>query len=424
MDTYKYKTLSHMIFKKISLLFGTVITSISISYANTDLHFLSLSDIHLNIEQDQVMQVDPSGYNPGNDMDMNTFSEIMRLIKENIFIRKDKPDFVLYLGDMVGHESLEGINRVKFVTENETRVFKTLLKTFPNTPIINVFGNNDSPEKNYGDYVYSDTSPYTIAMDSGFKNGFLSTGLICNEELKSQKTTVPCLIDKNPNLGCFSIKLQNKLIFIGLNSVMFSPNHNAETDKINAQIKFLTKELKRAKNNNISVLLGMHIPVGKNVYDGSSFWSLQYKKEFLKLVSKYADQIKGILVGHTHMEEFKIIKTANKNIGEYFTAGLSTSHGNSPSVKLFNITNSNDDWAINNYTTYQIHKSQGRLSFSKYYDFANEYCQKFNFNDDINNCLENINFEDILPKYTVNNPNYMTYKAKDPNAFYVNATGK
>lgn len=77
----------------------------------------------------------------------------------------------------------------------------------------------------------------------------------------------------------------------------------------------------------------------------------------------------------------------------------------------------NDEWIIQNYTTYQIHDN--KLSFSKYYDFFTTYCQASNHTKKINDCLYSINFDDTLPQYTVNNPNYSNYPAKSSNAFFV-----
>jgi len=392
--------------------------------AKESLNFLSIADIHLNREQSNSMEIDPPGYNAGNDMDYKIFPPLMKLLKDS-FSSSEAPklDFIINFGDMVGHQVPAGISRVKFVTENETKIFQTLLELFPGTPIITIFGNNDSPEKNYGNYTVGKISPYSIAMNSGFKNGFLSTGVMCNRQSLGQ-SIMPCVIEQNSELGYFSIRLENKLIFIGLNSVIFSPHHKVAGDEVKLQMGFLSKELKLAKQENSSVLIGMHIPAGKNVYDGTVFWNSDYEGDLLTMISNYADQIRGILVAHTHMEEFKIIKMKNKNIGEYFIASLSTSHGNSPAVKSIRITKNRGSWTISNYTAYRIHQPGRQLLFSKYYDFADKYCQNIRFKDNINNCLGNIAFAATLGRFTVNNPYYKDYPAKYPAGFYVNVPAK
>lgn len=105
----------------------------------------------------------------------------------------------------------------------------------------------------------------------------------------------------------------------------------------------------------------------------------------------------------------------------YFTAGVSTSHGNSPSFKVFDLENESSGWNIENYSTYQLHKNKNdTIEVSKFYDFLGTYCsEKDTTFSDINGCLDQIDFDQTLPQYTVNNPNYPTYVARDPTAFYI-----
>ena len=102
---------------------------------------------------------------------------------------------------------------------------------------------------------------------------------------------------------------------------------------------YLKTTLQFAADNLMSVLIAMHIPLGNNVYDGSFFLEMEYQDMVLDTIAPHFDHIIGILVSHTHMEEFKILRLRYDegaiNIGQYFTAGLSTSHGNSPSIKVF-----------------------------------------------------------------------------------------
>ena len=82
----------------------TVLTSLNTVVG--DLNFVSISDIHLNNEQVNIMEMAPSGYNKHNDMDMQTFTDLSNSIKENVGDGKlvSSPTFVLYLGDIVGHQ--------------------------------------------------------------------------------------------------------------------------------------------------------------------------------------------------------------------------------------------------------------------------------------------------------------------------------
>ncbi|MFI3256073.1 MAG: metallophosphoesterase [Psittacicella sp.] len=386
------------------------------------INFITLNDIHLNPYINRLMVIDPKGYNPENDMDRVTYSELQVLIKSNIGSNKliQEPNFIIYLGDAVGHtywykEYLSkqnpskpvDFNRDRFVRDASIGVYKGLLRTFPNTPIIVIFGNNDSFPRDYGIYDDDQLSSYNMAKKAGFKNGFLSTGVMCADN--SFKGI--CVESQNPIYGYFTIKLRKNLELIGLNSVMFSPKHKVIRDQ-EKQIAYLKQNLQYAKAKNISVIIAMHIPVGNNVYKGKAFWNKTYQNKFIDLVRRYSTTIKGILVSHTHMEEFKKLLTPTGYIGEYFTAGLSTSHGNSPSIKQFDLVQNNNNWTIDNYITYQIHNKNNYLTISKYYNFGSTYCSKNTLN--INNCLAGITFQKISPRYTVNNPNHLIAYVEAP----------
>ncbi|PRP61099.1 phosphoesterase, partial [Bacillus halotolerans] len=105
-----------------------------------NINFLTISDIHLNTKQRHAMQIDPSSYDAHNDMDLVTFKQLAGLIKKNTGPDHliPTPQFILYLGDIVGHQSSFSKlfqNREKFVTTNQKEVLSQLQQTFPNTPI-------------------------------------------------------------------------------------------------------------------------------------------------------------------------------------------------------------------------------------------------------------------------------------------------
>ena len=111
-------------------------------------------------------------------------------------------------------------------------------------------------------------------------------------------------------------------------------------------------------------------------------------------------------------------------IGEFFTAALSTSHGNSPSIKIYELGNTIDKWSIHNYITYQFHQKGSEVVLSKYYDFLKTYCNHLQ-NEvtqpkvvNVNSCLSQIQFNQTLLRFTVGNP-YLHENVSDPQAFYV-----
>lgn len=396
------------------------------SYANqtlppvqskNSLQFLTINDIHLNNTTNHQMVIDPNHFNKKNDMDRVVYDKLITTVRDNIGQDKliSQPEFVLYIGDAVGHlHDVPVEQREKFVNDNTIGVYKGLLKMFPHTPIINLFGNNDSFPRDYGVYDFQKKSTYDMAMEAGFKNGFLSSGEFCKDG-----KVYPCIVSQDTKYGYFTLNLRPKLELLGLNSIMFSTEHEVQTGQ-KEQFAYITKQLKMAKEHGKSVIIAMHIPVGHNVYKGKPFWRAEYQQPFVKLLKEYSAQVKGVIVGHTHMEEFKKLKTPTGYLGEYFSAGFSTSHGNSPAVKVFDLSKYNHKWAISNFTTYQIHQAKGEpIKISKYYDFTSTYCKHPNKVHNINNCLADLSYKDIAPRYTVNNPNHPTAKVKDPSAFVI-----
>ena len=416
----------------IKLLLGLALlikASSTIQREKSGLNILTISDIHLNHEQNYTMDIDPLSNNNKNDLDLQTFFELSYVIKQNIGANRlipKHPDIILFLGDAVGH--VWNVNRTQLVDENESIIFTTLQKVFPHTPIINVFGNNDSFEKDYGKFNLHGMSSYTVAMKSGFKNGFLSTGTLCKSERQ-----YPCLFSQNEVQGYFSIKLRKDLMLVVLNTVMLSdyqskwePPIKTNPKIVKTQMKFLETQLKKADTKGMSVLIAMHIPVGRNVYDGTYFWKTPYQATYMELVRKFRNRIIGLLVAHTHKEEFKIVKISTDDlIGQFFTAALSTSHGNSPSIKVYELSNTLDKWVIHNYITYQFHVEKNEVALSKYYDFLNTYCDHIQNEvnrtelKNINSCLNQIQFNDTLSRFTVGNPN-LNENVSNPEAFYVN----
>ena len=405
--------------KKILTHLSLLVPAVVLASNADSFNFVTISDIDLDNSQKNTMQINPKSYNQDNDMDKKTFNNLMDSISKTISETNSKPEFILYLGNIVGNESFieNFLHREKFVKSNEEMYFKKILKNNPNTPIINVFGNSDSTESDYGRFKYKQVSPYTIAMKSGFKNGFLSTGVKCDKDNKKQ--VYPCIMNENTKYGFFTISLNKHLTLIGINSVMFSPKSKEDNIGTFKEFSFFTNQLELAEINKNQVIIAMHVPVGNNVQNGSKYWTKYNNEEFLHLLSKHKQIIEMILVGH-HMEEFKKLNFNGKNIGEYFTASLSTKYGNSPSFKVFNMNKTGGKWSVNNYTTYQTHNTTGKPIFNKYYSFAKTDCDNVKYNKNINNCLSDILFEDTLTKYTVGNPNNKNFVAKSSKDFIIN----
>ncbi len=354
-----------------------------------------ISDIHLDSKSTHVMEISPSSSNTDNDLDLVTFQKMIANINNNIQTGiVAKPQFIILLGDMVGHLRTSSDNVVK----NESLVFNTIKNNFPSIPIFYVFGNNDSIQTDYGPFIDpNQSSPYEIAKNNAnWKNGFLSNGVKCN----INKKIFPCILTENTTDGFYSAYLKPRLRLISLNSVLFSPKRTLVSEKDALQeLDWLSKELNLAENNHESVLIAMHIPPGMNVYNNSNFWLPTEQNLFLNLMKSHHKIIIGILASHTHAEEFKMIRDKfHRNIATvYFTAALSTSHGNEPSIKTFYFAKKNQRWILSNYETFHFTGNQENITLSKLYDYKSYYCKI--------NCFENM-ADKMKHYFSAGNPNF------------------
>ncbi|MDF1757273.1 MAG: metallophosphoesterase [Legionellaceae bacterium] len=382
---------------KISLFLLMTISSLSKAASivpNDNNNFLVIADIHLDIKSKRTMEINPTKAKSANDLDYTTFTSLLDSIGDNINDKNIKaPQFMIVLGDIQGHS-----RAFSNLVENESVVFTSLKRKFKNTPIFYVFGNNDSLQANYGSFSDKhQNSPYKVAMQkAGWKNGFLSTGVLCGQN------QYPCIDSENKNDGYYSAFITNKLRLIGLNSVLFSSKHSYSTSKSSQeQLQWLYKELDIAKKNNDSVILAMHIPPGKNISHQEEFWNSKQQHYFLTILNQYQKNIIGILSAHTHFEEIKIVKHSSNTITPiYYTASLSTSHGNSPSFKTFSYQRLKNHWQLENYQTYNFSQKNKKLSINKLYDFQQYYSTS------MINCLKNVSDKKIQTYFSAGNINF------------------
>ncbi|MCL5261240.1 MAG: metallophosphoesterase [Gammaproteobacteria bacterium] len=387
------------------------------SAANDSVNFLVFSDIHLDTTQTHPMEIEPKGVNWGSGLDVNTFNVMLSQIQDKIQHGLiPQPMFILITGDIAGYA--RPITHPDATYNNEEIVLKGVYNAFPNTPILLAFGNNDSLEKDYGLFYYAPGikgkhSSYEIAMvpGNGWRDGFLSTGRWC----QITNMSYPCLINEDKENGYFTAYLAPNLQLISLNSVMFSDSrHNTTPQSLaDKQLVWLGNQLKIADFLNDSVLIASHIPFGNNIFDNSTFWRSNDQDQFYTYLSRYRNNIIGVLSGHTHLEELKVLQdTAHNNIGALiFTAGLSTSHGNAPSLKSFSLSknSSTNKWAISNYETFSFqNNSTNAFSFhlDKLYDFDSYYCASGQSVQSIFDCLGYVTAAKLYTYYTAGNHNF------------------
>lgn len=338
------------------------------AFANPQfLDFITMSDIHLN-NFGKKMVISPSIHNDGADLDKATFKKLLSDpaigIAHEIETNIPQAKFIIILGDIAGHTAHIS-NRTAYLKNALTQ-----LKTDLRLPIINIMGNNDSLARNYGLFT---TENIKIATDSGWRDVFLSTGVMCFNEY-------PCLyqVNKVKGEGYFAAYLQADLKFIGMNSLFFQAGKGVPeiTPK---EMQWLGEQLKDSAHKNEAVLIGMHIPPAE--------WGKNQLEKFGKEIKAYPGTVIGIFAGHAHVERLNAMvfqyKNLQGNLQNYLipiihTAGLSTIDGNAPSFKNFKLIKKDvlSKWAIKDYTTYSF--QQKRLSdpvtLINYYSFNSVYC--------------------------------------------------
>lgn len=369
----------------------------------TNLKILTIADMHISSSTNHEMNLNPSFYNPLNDMDTVTFQKLLDVIQTNISTGNiSKPDCIILLGDLIGHFS----HTQKNVFQSEKLVFKSLKRHFPAIPIFYVFGNNDSFKRDYGPFTYKNLStPYMVAKQSGWLDGFLSTGVMCNKK----NNIFPCLINENKKNGHYAAYIQSKLKMIVFNSVDFSLHRKYISSEVaQSELHWLQRQLQDAKTNNERILLVTHIPPVNNLGDHSKFWQSQEEMDFLKILNAYKDICITMLVGHTHYDELKIIRDASHKVvaSILFTPALSSSHGNAASLRIYDFTNHGKQWEMSDYTTFNFSTSADNgINMNNIYRFRDYYCQN-PLTDKFNDCLLNVTWEKMKKYYTAGNPNF------------------
>gem|GEM_PF-2413029 len=365
--------------------------------------FLVLADMHVNTEKNAYsMKIEPKDRTKENDADLPIFENMLDIIQEDIkhktfdFDKKNQPEFILILGDMAGHNRVKDDQKSSEanIFRDISSVYKMVYDKFPGIPIFYVFGNHDSLKGVDKGFYDEDSnvsggfhSSFEIAINAGtgWKNGFLSTGVFCS----SQKSEYPCLIEQYVIDGYYSAYIKPDLRLIALNTVMLSAStkNNASESLANKQIEWLENQLKQARTKSESVLIVSHYPCGENTSTAPKeekalpYLKQEYQDKVYNLIKDYRNNIVAILSGHSHMEEFKIFLEAHKRTKEMniIVPAMSTVHGNSPGIKEFYLLDKGNEkgWVLANYETLffkELTPGSGTLKLNKLYDFVNYYC--------------------------------------------------
>lgn len=350
-------------------------------------NFLVLSDIHL----------DSGNTNPskaGRDTRMDLW-EKMKTKVSSVLTGPEKPDFVLYLGDLPVHNT--------FDKDHENAIGMTLtglreLVEGTDIPLLYLPGNNDALIGNYCEFSHISTGPGS-AKPPFSTDAKPAAWPMINSRGKCAGNPVPC--DQNlehRDDGYYSAYPldDHGLRVIAMNTVMFSITKCKSSagwadrpEEAAIQLQWLKSQLQEARANSEKVIIAMHIPPGNDIYctgdpgsescntsSLSQMWSTYFVNQkplhcldsFLTYVSKYQDDIVGIFTSHTHMDEIRILKDTQGPIELAISCpGISPNHKNNPAFKQVTYDKGNT-WELTDFTTmwYDLEKSPAKWADNSY----------------------------------------------------------
>lgn len=256
---------------------------------------------------------------------------------------KEKPQFVMLLGDFIAHDyrlkyrryakdkSLEGYQA--FVKQTIQFLTYEFAREFPDIDVYPVIGNNDS---------------YTGDYHCDPNGKFYQDAANIWSVLIKDKTNRENFQREFPAAGYYDIALpsnRNQHIIV-LNTVLFS--NRIQGEKVQAaaleELDWLHKKLKNAEENHQQVFIADHIPIGIDVFATliarfatiKQFWQPDYTVQFEKEISLFPDLVTGIFSGHIHVNKLQMLSLKKvEGVPVYFTPSISPIFGNNPEFKIF-----------------------------------------------------------------------------------------
>ena len=317
-------------------------------------NILSLSDLHFNPFYDtallkqlitsdytawegifQSSQKAPNSY--GSDVNYPLLRSAFQAMKQEL----PNPAFVVISGDFLCHDFQDTYNSYapNYPDSLQSFTFKTIRfvalmfdRQYPKTPVLPVLGNNDS---DCGDYKLTPGGPFLSVFARAW------VGLQRN----GSATADSSFVKQFARGGYYTHPIPGdaKGEIILANTVFFSSGYanscgNPAATPGAEEMKWLDSVLSKGKAS----WLVYHIPPGINVHStvngyGSCdakirlMWSATFNDQFLTMIKKYSGQIKAMLAGHTHMDDFRVIyKNGVAASFIHITPAISPLFGNNP----------------------------------------------------------------------------------------------
>ena len=129
------------------------------------------------------------------------------------------------------------------------------------------------------------------------------------------------------------------------------------------ELQWLTRTLERAEVAGESVWLLMHIPPGINSFNSAevvqaggtpvAFWQQELTSRFLQLVERHRKIVRLAFAGHTHMDDFRIIRPAGSpDLLCKIAPAISPIYGNNPGYQVYDYDRMTGE--VKDYRTYYL----------------------------------------------------------------------
>lgn len=355
--------------------------------------FLLISDIHFDPFYDGSLfsklnaqpvdewpsvlaQSQPPGFNPpGTDSNYALLNSSLRDAQQRI----PQPDFILYPGDFLSHEWRKKYDQLAAVSSRQDpkayRTFTTkaiqflanqFVRYFPATPILPTLGNNDAY---CGDYWVQPNGPF-LAM-------FAKTWL----PLLGKTVDADLFAETFRAGGYYTLRMPHpaNTRLIVLNSVFFSITYanmcGAKTDTpAQDQLQWLADALAQAREAQEKVWLLMHVPAGINAFSSATsstqagspvtFWQPALSSQFFRLVERYPDTLQVAFAGHTHMDDFRVIRFKGQAaLLSKISPSISPIFKNNPGYQIFHYDRTTG--SLQHYRTYHLPLTSSEPSASR-----------------------------------------------------------
>lgn len=290
------------------------------------------------------------------------------LLEAKTAAKKNHADFVLVLGDTLGHDfqryykkytrDKKMIGYRDFVHKTLEFVNRELSRTFPDTSVFMVTGNNDTYSRNYQ------------SVPRGLF--FARTGALWSTLIKDADSRAAMRRAFSAG-GYYAVDVpgDSAVRLIVLNSVLFSVKAigAAAEQAASDQLGWLHDQLQQAKQHHQRILIALHIPPGIDVYATRrwrlftllEFWKSDPLARFKRELAPYHSQIIAIFSGHLHYDWSQSLRVDGlHDIPVVSVPSVSPFFGNDPSFKIYHY--SAVSGGVNEIDTYTFSVSGERTS--------------------------------------------------------------